>query len=200
MRDPTEHNSPVLNKIGRFWLWLFGWEVRAELPEIPRYVIVGGPHTSNWDFPFGLATFYSLNMKLSWMGKDTLFRPPLGYFMRAIGGIAIDRNSSHGVVDQMVEQFDRNDHLIIGLAAKGTRRKTDYWKSGFYWIAYKAGVPIVCAYLDYEKKLARIGLTLKPTGDVKKDMDAIRRFYEGVVARRPENADNIRLREEIQEN
>lgn len=177
-------------------MWSFGWEVTAELPDTKKYVIVGAPHTSNWDFPFALAMFYMSKVKLSWMGKDVLFIPPLGYLMRALGGIAINRSSKHGVVEQMAEKFEQYETLVIGVAPNGTRKKTQYWKSGFYWIACKANVPIVCCYLDYKKKKACIGLTLIPTGNVKQDMDVIRAFYQGVEGRRPENADNIRLKEE----
>ena len=188
--------SPILHFIGRFWMWLFRWKVKAELPDTNKYIIVGGPHTSNWDFPFGLAMFYALNIKLSWMAKSGLFKPPFGFIMKALGGIGIDRNSKNGVVEQMVEKSDQAEHLIIGLAPKGTRKRALYWKSGFYWIAYKANVPIVCCYLDYKKKYANIGLTIIPTGDVKKDMALIRAFYEGVEGKAPENADTIRMKEE----
>ena len=189
-------HSPILQLIGRLWMRGFGWDVKAALPDEKKYIMVGGPHTSNWDFPFGLALFYVLDIKLSWMGKSALFKPPFGTLMRALGGVAIDRNSQSGVVEQMVDKFAQADDLIIGLAAKGTRKKTQYWKSGFYWIAYKANVPIVCCYLDYKKKCANIGLTIMPTGNVSADMDLIRAFYQGVEGKRPENADNIRLKEE----
>ena len=192
----SKNRIPTLHYLGRFWLWLFGWKIESDLPNLKKYVVVGAPHTSNWDFPFGLAMFYALKIRLSWMGKDALFKPPLGSVMRALGGIAIERNSSHGVVEQIVEKIKHSDRLIIGIAAKGTRKKTDYWKSGFYWIACKANVPIVCCYLDYPNKLARIGYTVYPTGDVKNDMDKIRDFYHKVEGKIPEHADNIRLKEE----
>lgn len=187
---------PVLHYIGRFWLWSLGWKIQSDIPDLKKFVIVGAPHTSNWDFPFGLAMFYALKIRLSWMGKDVLFKPPLGDLMRGLGGLAIERNSQHGVVEQMVGRLERAEHLIIGIAAKGTRKKTQYWKSGFYWIAYKANVPIVCCYLDYPNKLARIGFTVYPTGDIKQDMDKIRDFYKNIQGKRPEHADNIRLKEE----
>ena len=188
--------SSTLNYIGRFWMWIFGWKVKAELPDTQKYVIVGAPHTSNWDFPFGLAMFFTLKIKLSWMAKETLFRPPFRSVLKALGGVAINRNNKHGVVDQMAEKFEQSEYLIIGLAANGTRKKTQYWKSGFYWIAYKAKVPIVFCYLDYKKKYAHIGLTINPSGNIKHDMEKIREFYQGVEGKIPENADNIRLKEE----
>jgi len=186
----------VLHYIGRFWLWAFKWKVQSDIPDIKKYVVVGAPHTSNWDFPFGLAMLYTLKIRLSWMGKDALFRPPLGYLLRSMGGIAIARDDRHGTVEQTVERLERAERLIIGIAAKGTRKKTEYWKSGFYWIALRANVPIVCCYLDYEKKLARIGFTVYPSGDVREDMKKIRSFYQNIQGKKPEYADNIYLKEE----
>lgn len=182
--------------VGRTCLGLFSWKVESDLPAAKKYVIVGAPHTSNWDFVFGLAMFFVLKINLSWMGKDALFKPPFGFMLRAIGGIAIDRNSHHGTVQQIANKFSETDQLVIGIAAKGTRKYAEYWKSGFYWIALEAKVPIVCCYLDYKNKVARIGLTIMPTGKVKQDMEKIRQFYLGIDGKRPEFRDNIRLREE----
>ena len=191
-------HRPILCSIGRLWLWANGWTVQADLPDAKKFVIVGGPHTSNWDFPYAIAMFYALNIKLSWMGKDALFKPPLGYLMRLLGGLAIYRDSHHGVVEQMADRLEKADKLIIGVAAKGTRKKAPYWKSGFYWIALKAKVPIVCCYLDYKNKKACIGLTIMPTGDIKQDMDKIRAFFSGIQGANLENMDIIRLKEEDQ--
>jgi len=170
--------------------------VDATLPEAKKYVLVGAPHTSNWDFIFGLSTLYYLRLKVSWMAKDSLFRWPLGYIMRGLGGMPVKRDRAHGVVEQMVENLDKSSELIVGLAAKGTRKKTEYWKSGFYWIAYKAKVPIVFCGLDYKNKTIHINFTILPTGNVKKDMDKIRMYYSGIVGKHPKFTDNVRLKEE----
>ena len=194
------HNGPISGLIpyciGRVWMWIFGWDVIGRVPSGGKFVLVGAPHTSNWDFPFALATFYIFRLKMSWMGKDTLFKKPFGKIMKWLGGIPIDRSSEHGVVDQIVKQFNESRKLVVAIAPSGTRKKRDYWKSGFYWIAYTAQVPIFCGYLDYSRKKACLGLSFVPTGDIKKDMDRIREFFKGVRGKNPEQTTRIRLLDE----
>jgi len=175
---------------------LFGWEVIGEIPPGGKFVIIGAHHTSNWDLPFGLAAVYCFRLKVSWMGKDSLFKWPLGLFMRSLGGIPIDRDNPSGVVDQIAEQFRTNDKLVIGLAPSGTRSKRTHWRSGFYWLAVKAEVPILCGCLDYGNKQVHIGLSLMPTGDIKSDMDQIREFYRHVGAKHPASVTPVLLRDE----
>lgn len=184
------HQAPAsgLTKywLGRCWYWLTGWDVIGEIPQEKKFVLIGAPHTSNWDFPYGIGATFIFRLKTSWMGKDALFRFPLGIIMRSLGGIAIDRSSHHGVVGQTAEWLRNAETLVVLIAADGTRKKTEHWRSGFYWIALEAQVPIVCAYLDYSRKRACIGLSFMPTGDAKKDMDRIRDFYKGVHGKKPE--------------
>jgi len=188
--------GPVRYSMGRAWMALFGWKVIGEVPPGNKFVLVGAPHTSNWDFPFAIAACFVYRIKIHWMGKDSLFRWPYGWFMRLLGGIPIDRSKHHGSVRQIANAFTQRDELIVVIAAKGTRKKTEYWKSGFYWIAHTAQVPILCGYLDYKNKQARIGLSLMPSGNVKHDMARIREFFGELHGRQPALADNIRLREE----
>ena len=194
------HNGPISGVIpyciGRVWMWIFGWNVTGQIPHGGKFVIVGAPHTSNWDFPFTLAALYTFRLKISWMGKNTLFKKPFGKIMRWLGGIPIDRSSEHGVVDQIIKQFNESQKLVVTIAPSGTRKKRDYWKSGFYWIAYTAKVPILCGYLDYRRKTACLGLSFVPTGDIKKDMDRIRGFFKGIRGKNPELATRIRLLDE----
>jgi 1-acyl-sn-glycerol-3-phosphate acyltransferase len=175
---------------------LFGWEVVGEVPPGGKFVLVGAPHTSNWDFPFTLAAVYSLRLKISWMGKDSIFKGPFGAVMRRLGGIAINRESANGVVGQMVKKFQESKHLVVAIAPSGTRKKTDYWKSGFYWIAHNAQVPVLCGYLDYGRRKAGIGLSFIPTGDIQRDMDRIREFYRGIRGKKPALMTRIRFRDE----
>jgi 1-acyl-sn-glycerol-3-phosphate acyltransferase len=116
--------------------------------------------------------------------------------MRWLGGIPINREIQDNVVDQIVKQFRTSQQLVVVLAPSGTRKKRDYWKSGFYWIAHRAQIPILCGYLDYYRKKACLGLSFLPTGDVKKDMDRIRDFYEGVQGKHADLATRIRLIDE----
>jgi 1-acyl-sn-glycerol-3-phosphate acyltransferase len=182
--------------IGWLWMRLFGWDVVGQIPPGGKFVLVGAPHTSNWDFPFTMAAVRVLRVKISWMGKHTIFKGPVGAVMRWLGGIPINRESAHGVVDQIVDRFAKAEKLVVAVAASGTRRRMDYWKSGFYWIALNAQVPILCGFLDYGRKQAGVGLSFLPTGDVKKDMDRIRGFYEGIKGKKPELQTNVRFRDE----
>jgi 1-acyl-sn-glycerol-3-phosphate acyltransferase len=175
---------------------IFGWDVTGRVPPGGKFVLVGAPHTSNWDFPFTLAALYTFRLKISWLGKHTLFKKPFGKIMRWLGGIPIDRSSEHGVVDQIVKQFNESQKFAVTIAPSGTRKKRDYWKSGFYWIAHTAQVPILCGYLDYSRKTACLGLSFVPTGDIKKDMDRIRGFFVGIRGKNPELATPIRLFDE----
>lgn len=194
------HEGPVSGVVaywlGRAWMGLFGWDVVGAVPPGGKFVLVGAPHTSNWDFPFTLAAAQVFRLKISWMAKDSAFWGPFGVVMRWLGGIAIDRSSRRGVVEQMAMRFKAAEKLVVAVAPCGTRSRRDYWKSGFYWIAHSAGVPILCAYLDYARKEACLGLSFVPTGDVVRDMDRIREFYEGVQGKKRELASRIRLVDE----
>jgi len=194
------HNGPISGLIpywiGRLWMWFFCWDVVGQIPVGEKFVLIGAPHTSNWDFPFGLFALYIFRLKVSWIGKDTLFEKPFGGIMRWLGGIAINRDSQHGVVEQIAKQLRESRKLAIAIAPSGTRKRRNYWKSGFYWIAHAAQVPILCGYLDYGNRKACLGLCFVPTGNVKEDMDRIRDFYKGIQGKYPEMATRIRLRDE----
>lgn len=181
---------------GRFFMAIKGWSVSGEFPADKKFVLIGAPHTSNWDFPLGLVTVFIFRLKVRWLGKDALFRGPMGIVMRALGGIAIDRSNSNGVVGQMASELKQADQLVILLAPTGTRKKMPHWKSGFYHIAHQAKVPIVCGSLDYKNKQAHIGLSFVPTGDLKKDMDKIRDYYKDIQAKYPDMATPVSLAEE----
>ena len=182
--------------IGRSWLRVFGWTL-SRPEDIPRkFVFIAAPHTSNWDFPFMVATAWALGLDISWLGKHTLFQPPHGFFFRAMGGIPVDRRSRQNIVQQVVQRFAEAEDLILGVPPEGTRRKVEYWKSGFYHIATGAGVPIGCAFLDFERRRAGIGGFFEPTGDVTADMDKVRAFYEGIRGKHPDYESVPRLREE----
>ena len=182
--------------LGSGFLKVFGWSIKGESPKGSKYIMVAAPHTSNWDLPFMLATTYVLGMSVSWVGKHTIFRGPLGWFLERVGGIPVDRTSRHGAVDQIVERFNQSEHLILGIAPSGTRKKKESWKSGFYWMAYKAEIPILLGYLDYKNKEACIGKSIMPTGDLTHDMDIVREFYSGITGKYPTLTSRIRLLDE----
>jgi 1-acyl-sn-glycerol-3-phosphate acyltransferase len=186
----TVFDTPGIRDILRFLSWVFvritGWRVIGPLPDLQKYVIIAAYHTSNWDFVIGLCAAFMLRVKAYWIGKDNLFKPPFDRFFRWIGGIPINRSKSQNMVECIIQVFRENTNLLIALAPEGTRRKTHYWKSGFYHIALGASIPIVLAFIDYPTKSCGIGEVLYPTGDVEADMKKIRAFYSRFVGKFPE--------------
>ena len=182
--------------IARGLLAITGWKPKGARPVPDRFVLIAAPHTSNWDFPLLLMFAAYFDLKIRWMGKQSLFRPPHGWVLRSIGGIPIVRKRRENVVASMVRAFETGAPLALVVPAEGTRSHAEYWKSGFYHIARNAGVPVVMSYLDYGTRSAGFSEGFDPTGDVRKDMDRIRAFYEGHEGRFPEKFSRIRLREE----
>lgn len=178
----------LLHWISSFLLRIFGWRKEGKLPDIPKYILIGAPHTSNWDFPITLAYAFAFKVKVFWMGKETLFRRPFGRFMRWCGGIPIDRSKSNNVVAQTIQLFNNLEKLVMVISPEGTRKKVRSWKTGFYHIATGSNVPILLGFLDYRRKAGGFGPLVFPSGDMTIDMDTIRGFYETVVGKRPELA------------
>lgn len=172
--------------IARTLMKVLGWRMTGELPDLPKMVIAAGPHTSNWDFLVGVGAMYSAGFKVSFLGKDSLFRPPLGWIMRWFGGRPVDRTTSHGLVGEYIRQVRESDKFILALAPEGTRKPTGSWKTGFWHVAKGAGLPIVLGYFDYGTKTVGFGPILWP-GEVERDMKTIQEFYASKTARRPEN-------------
>ena len=182
--------------IGRLWLALWGWEAEGAHPPYDKYVLIAAPHTSNWDLVFTLALAFVFDVHVHWMGKHTIFRPPFGRLMQWLGGVPIERHLRKNVVQQMVDRFAATDRLVLAVPAEGTRSRTEYWKSGFYYIARQANVPIVMAYLDYKRRRGGFGGVLHPTGNLRADMDLVRAFYADKIGKYPERFGPVRLREE----
>ncbi len=187
----------MIRLVARWFLKMTGWEVEGERPLERRFVLIAAPHTSNWDLAYLLALAAVSDVKVSWMGKDALFRPPLGWLMRRLGGIPIVRHQSRNMVSQMADAFAEAESLALVVPAEGTRSYVAHWKSGFYHIARTAKVPIVMGYLDYARRRGGFGPALQPTGDVRQDMDEIRDFYTDKIGRYPEQFGEIRLKEEM---
>ena len=172
---------------------LAGWRTHVVPPHTSSFVLIGAPHTSNWDFLLVLALIYIESIPIRIMGKDTLFRWPLGIFMRAIGAIPVNRRERTSMVDMIAARFEQEQNLIIGIAPEGTRSSAKHWRSGFYYIALKAKVPIVMAYLDYGNKVVGIGPNIKPTGNIDADFEKIRDFYSGIKGKFPRKQGTIKL-------
>jgi 1-acyl-sn-glycerol-3-phosphate acyltransferase len=158
--------SGGLRFVGRAMLAALGWRVEGELPNLPKLVIAVAPHTSNWDFVVGVAAMFALDLRIDFLGKHTLFRGPLGAFMRGIGGIPVDRSHPGGVVEDAIAAFGRVPQRVLAIAPEGTRKGAARFKSGFLRIARGAGVPVVLATLDYGARSVRFGPTFTPGADI----------------------------------
>jgi len=173
---------------------MFGWTVEKDLPLKEKYVLVGAPHTSNWDFPLGILGMLAMGLRFCWVGKHTIFRGPIGLMLKSIGGIPVDRRIRSSFIKQMVELFNTKENFILTIMPEGTRSKTLYWKTGFYYIALDATVPIALGYIDYREKKIGVGYSIFPSGNIEKDIVIIRKFYEGKTGRHPEKQGEIRVR------
>ena len=183
-------------RLARWLLHLLGWQVAGSRPEIDRYVLIAAPHTSNWDFPLMLAFAAAFDIKVTWMAKHSLFHPPMGWIMQALGGMPIVRHQNRNVVDSMLEAFKAQSHLVLVVPTEGTREKAEHWKSGFYHIARQARVPIVPSFLDWGKKQGGFGPARQTTDNIQNDMQYFRDFYSGMKGKFPENFGPIRLKDE----
>ncbi len=186
----------LLHGPARWILRLAGWRIVGAPPALARHIVIGAPHTSNWDGVLMLLATTALQYPLHFLMKDSLFRGPLGPIARRLGGIPVDRRRSTNMVEQIVTVFRQREALALAIAPEGTRSATGYWRSGFYHIAVQAGVPIVLAYADYARREIGFGALLWPSGDIAADMDRIRAFYADKTACHPERVGPIRLREE----
>lgn len=182
--------------LARLLLRLFGWKVEGARPHLDRYVLIAAPHTSNWDFPLMLAFAAAFDIPVTWMAKHSLFRPPMGMFMRAMGGMPITRHENRNVVEGMVAAFQTAEQLVLVVPTEGTRARVEHWKSGFYHIARQANVPIVPSFLDWGAKRGGFGPAMTPSGDAKQDMQYFRDFYAGMTGKFPELFGPIALKEE----
>ncbi|MEP5762944.1 MAG: lysophospholipid acyltransferase family protein [Halieaceae bacterium] len=185
--------------IARKLLSLFGWRIEGGAPQQQQFVLIAAPHTSNWDFPLMLLFAASFNIKVYWMGKSSLFFPPVGWIMRFLGGVPIRRERANNVVGSMVQAFAENPHLVLVVPTEGKRARAEYWKSGFYHIARGAGVAIVPSYLDYGARRGGFGPALLVSGDVSSDMQYFRDFYAPMQGLFPERFGPVRLRDETTE-
>ena len=180
-----------------FFKWIlkvFGWKTLLILPDEKRYVVIAAPHTSNWDFPLGILFMLTTDIKFKYMGKDALFKWPIRYFFEFFGGIPVDRKNSTNLTKKIAEIIKNHDEIALALAPEGTRSKTKYWRSGFYYIALEAKVPIVLATIDYGTKVVRVDDHIYPTGNIDRDMEYIRNYYKRAKAKYPEKQGPVRVK------
>ena len=186
--------------LGRVLCWWMGWKPVGDYPTVPKALFLASPHTSLWDGIIMVSIAWAMGVRLSWITKKETVRFPLRRFMTFFGAVPVDRTKRSDTVAQVAEQFKERRGMYLAIAPAGTRKKRDYWKSGFYHMARQANVPIICGYLDYARKEGGIRDIVVLTGDVAADMDRIRGVYAGIEACYPELQTRIRLRGEDEAN
>ena len=173
-----------------------GWTVEGDLPDLPKMVIIGAPHTSNWDFFLFLAVIQHFNVNVNFLGKHSLFRWPFGFMFRKVGGIPVDRRKSGGIVSQVRQAFDERERMILVIAPEGTRGAAKNWKPGFVRIAAGAKVPVVFAGVDSTRKAIFISRAEWVGEDEADFMDRVRAFYVDKNGIRPDKKGPVRLESE----
>lgn len=177
----------MLRAIFRLIFWLTGWKIEGRFPDIKKYIAAVAPHTSNWDFVVGVMARSILHLeKAKFLGKDSLFKPPFGWFFRWLGGYPVDRSKKSDMTEQVAAYFHSHDEFILAMAPEGTRKKVEKLRTGFYYIAKKANVPIVPCGFDFEKKKIIIGAPMYPTDDIECDFAMLKNFYRGIKGKIPE--------------
>jgi 1-acyl-sn-glycerol-3-phosphate acyltransferase len=183
----TPRKSNVLSRaVGRLMHSAFRWQIKGKVHNAPKFVMVLAPHTSMWDFYVGLAGKLAVGLHSSWLVSAAYTWWPLGVFLRRLGGIPIYQGGSHNLVSQIVESFNDNDRMMVTLFPEGTRKKVLRWKTGFWYIASQAGIPIQLVSFDYEKRITECGPVIMPSNNIEADMKKIQEYYKGVQAKHPD--------------
>ncbi|MDH3323990.1 MAG: lysophospholipid acyltransferase family protein [Flavobacteriaceae bacterium] len=177
-----------MKKISKFILYnIMGWKIVGDFPkDIKKFIIVGAPHTSNYDFVVALLMKFIVDLDANFIAKHTLFKPPFGFIFKSLGGIPVDRSKSKNLVEAIIDIFNKNDKLILAMSPEGTRKKTVKWKTGFYHIAKGANVPIVFNTFDFGNKRYFISEPYYLTGDMEKDFLYFHNFYKDIKGKFPD--------------
>jgi 1-acyl-sn-glycerol-3-phosphate acyltransferase len=178
-------NRRFLSAVGRLGMRWMRWRVEGTFPDLPKFVIIVAPHTSNWDFIAALFCDLALDLEAGFLAKHTIFIGPFGRWLKSLGGIPVVRTASHNVVAEVSAEFARRDRMVLAIAPEGTRRKVTTWKSGYWHIARAAGVPVVPVGLDFAKRAAVIGPLRHLTDSLSDDESALREFFAGITPKRP---------------
>ena len=169
-----KRTQPIRTLIGRTVFKLTGWKLVGNLPNKSKLVIVALPHSSNFDFILALSVIWGWGLKINFMAKHTLFKFPQGLFFRAVGGIPVDRRSSHGLVEKMAHEFNSRSSLILGIAPEGTRNSDGSLKAGFARIAKAASAPVVPIIVNYKTKTLTLGKLVSDLSDVDGIIEAVK--------------------------
>lgn len=175
-------------KISKFLLHkIWGFKIEGDYAyHLPKKVLIAAPHTSGWDLPLGLLTRLVLQADIKYVGKASLFKPPFGWFFKAVGGVPVDRSKNNNFVDAVAEIYDVREEFNFCLAVEGTRKKVDKLKTGFYYIARKAQVPVQMIALDYKNKIVRFSEPFMVSENIEEDMKKVESFFRGVIGKVPE--------------
>lgn len=188
-RGFRHHAAALLLRLG-------GWTPDGDPPALAKFIVVAAPHTALRDGFWMLALAWWWGLHVDWLVKKEFLRGPLGWWLKRIGAVPVDRSAPQGLVGELTEAFRSRDRMVLAIPPEGTRERRAHWKSGFYQVAREAGVPICLSYLDYGRKRGGFGPCLSTSADVRADMDLIRSFYAGVSACVPEQFTPPRLVEE----
>jgi 1-acyl-sn-glycerol-3-phosphate acyltransferase len=181
--------SRLMKTFSKIALWISGWKVKGSLPpELKKCVIIAAPHTSMWDFYYGRLGFYRKGIyKINFMIKKEMFKFPLGWLLKSLGAVPVDRSKNSNTVIWISKMFYERESFMLLVTPEGTRKYVEKWKRGFYHIAQNAKVPIVLGYLNYGKKECGMGPLFYPTGNYEEDIKKIQEFYLDKTAKFPEN-------------
>ena len=182
-------------RLARLVLRLFGWRVVANLPPDKKYILVGAWHTSNWDFPLAIFAMWGIGVKLHFLGKQELIDGKLGWLMKRLGVIGVDRGKTVNFVKEMADVFANRDELRLVVAAEGTRSHADYWRTGFYYMALEANVPIAFGFIDSVAKEVGIDGYFLPTENRDKDFHKIKLFFESKRGLKPHKQGTVKFKE-----
>lgn len=188
--------AKLIYRLAYHLMRLLGWSFPGQKPPDKKFLLIGAPHTSNWDFLLTLALIHQFDLPLRYMVKDQVFKGPWAGLLKSLGAVPIDRSRRVNVVDSTIEAIQRTPEIVIGILPEGTRKRTEYWKSGFYHIGLGAGIPLVLAKVDRPTKTVTLGPRIELTGDREADMARIAEYFADAVAIYPECFGPVRLKPE----
>ena len=183
---PRRHKR-FMQRVGQLGMRLMGWRIEGQFPDLPKFLIIVAPHTSNWDFIAGLFCDLALDLESGFLAKHTIFVGPFGTWLKSLGGIPVVRSASHNVVTQVAAEFARRERMVLAITPEGTRKKVTTWKSGYWHIARAAGVPIVPVGLDFGKRAAVIGPMVHVTESLADDEAVLKEFFATITPKHPRN-------------
>jgi len=176
-----------IQKICQYILNIAAWRISGTPPNEKKYIIIVAPHTSNFDFILGVIAKFAIGLKVKYLGKKILFQPPWGWIFYQLGGYPVKRDKHYNQVDYIVKIINKENQFILGIAPEGTRSNTGQWKTGFYWIAKLAKIPIVMVSFDYAKKIITFSSPFYPTSNMKEDISIMKSFFKDVKGMRQIN-------------